>query len=68
MAKMGMNSTHHVMVFFTDEKGGAAIASALAHATKPGASHLAMAGRLVTANEWTHVCCHRWIYLVPEIL
>lgn len=27
MAKMGMNSTHHVMVFFTDEKSGAAIAS-----------------------------------------
>ena len=27
MAKMGMNSTHHVMVFFTDEKSGAAVAS-----------------------------------------
>jgi len=27
MAKMGMNATHHVMVFFTDEKSGDAIAS-----------------------------------------
>jgi hypothetical protein len=27
MKKMGMNATHHVMVFFTDEKSGAAIAS-----------------------------------------
>jgi hypothetical protein len=27
MAKMGMNATHHVMVFFTDEKTGAAVAS-----------------------------------------
>ena len=27
MAKMGMNSTHHVMVFFTDAKSGAAIDS-----------------------------------------
>ena len=27
MAKMGMNATHHVMVFFTDEKSGAAVAS-----------------------------------------
>ena len=27
MAKMGMTSTHHVMVFFTDEKSGAAVAS-----------------------------------------
>lgn len=27
MAKMGMNATHHVMVFFTDAKTGAAVAS-----------------------------------------
>ena len=27
MKKMGMNATHHVMVFFTDEKSGAAVAS-----------------------------------------
>jgi len=27
MAKMGMDATHHVMVFFTDEKTGAAVAS-----------------------------------------
>ena len=27
MAKMGMNATHHVMVFFTDEKTGAAVVS-----------------------------------------
>ena len=27
MAKMGMNATHHVMVFFTDEKTGVAVAS-----------------------------------------
>ena len=27
MEKMGMNATHHVMVFFTDEKTGAAVAS-----------------------------------------
>ena len=27
MAKMGMTATHHVMVFFTDEKSGDAIAS-----------------------------------------
>ena len=27
MAKMGMNATHHVMVFFTDEKTGEAVAS-----------------------------------------
>lgn len=27
MAKMGMNATHHVMVFFTDEKSGEAVAS-----------------------------------------
>ena len=27
MEKMGMNATHHVMVFFTDEKSGDAIAS-----------------------------------------
>jgi hypothetical protein len=27
MAKMGMNATHHVMVFFVDEKTGAAVAS-----------------------------------------
>jgi hypothetical protein len=27
MAKMGMNATHHVMVFFTDEKTGSAVAS-----------------------------------------
>ena len=27
MAKMGMNATHHVMVFFTDEKSGDAIDS-----------------------------------------
>ena len=27
MAKMGMNATHHVMVFFTDEESGDAVAS-----------------------------------------
>ena len=27
MAKMGMNATHHVMVFFTDEKSGDPVAS-----------------------------------------
>jgi len=27
MEKMGMNATHHVMVFFTDEKTGSAVAS-----------------------------------------
>ena len=27
MAKMGMNATHHVMVFFTDEKTGEAVSS-----------------------------------------
>ena len=27
MAKMGMNATHHVMVFFADEKTGAAVTS-----------------------------------------
>lgn len=27
MANMGMSATHHVMVFFTDEKSGAAVAS-----------------------------------------
>ena len=27
MSKMGMNATHHVMVFFTDEKTGSSVAS-----------------------------------------
>ena len=27
MAKMGMSATHHVMIFFTDEKSGEAVAS-----------------------------------------
>lgn len=30
MAKMGMNATHHVMVFFTDEKSGDSVASGTA--------------------------------------
>jgi len=30
MAKMGMNATHHVMVFFTDEKSGDAVKSGTA--------------------------------------
>jgi len=30
MAKMGMTSTHHVMVFFTDEKSGAAVGGGMA--------------------------------------
>ena len=30
MAKMGMNATHHVMVYFTEEKDGAAVAGGMA--------------------------------------